>query len=149
MATNVFRTWTKSEHWEVPAGTKAGEVVINNTDGRVGVTVTARGDVTVSKTLPNGLTVSNYPVGGVGNKPDAAQVALDGDFLFTVDGAADGETLGSTATGTAQGTAVYATVTTGAVTGLTLTSGGNTKIGVIADGRIVGGIAPVSIGVDL
>ena len=151
MATNVYRTFTpaKTEEWEVPAGTLAGEVVIQNVDGRPGVTLTARGDVTTAVTLPNGLTVSNYPIGGVGNKPDAATVATDGDFLLTVVGATAGETVGSTSTGTPAGTAVYAVVAAGEVTSVTLTSSGNTKIGVIADGNIIGTTAPVSIGVDL
>jgi hypothetical protein len=151
MATNVFRTYTPgtTEEWEVPASTLAGEVVINNTDSRVGVTLTARGDATTSLTLPNGQIISNYPVGGVGNKPDTAVVATDGDFLFEVTGVTAGETVGSAQTGTPQGTAVYAVVAAGAVTSLTLTSTSNTKIGVIADGNIIGTLAPVSIGVTL
>lgn len=150
MATNVFRTWTKSEQWEVPSGTLAGKVVIQNVDGRVGVTLTARDDATVSYTLPNGNTISNWAVGGVGNKPGCAQVALDGDFLLTVTGVTAGETTGTGAAGTAAGTAVYAIVSSGAVTGLTLTASGNTKIGVVApDARIIGTTTPVSIGVDL
>lgn len=152
MTTNVYRKYAgfRNEEWEVPTGTLAGQVVINNTDGRVGLALTSRGDVTASYTLPNGLTISNNPVGGVGNKPNAATVGVEGyDALLTVAGVANGETVGTGQTGTAQGTAVYAVVSSGAVTSLTLTASGNTKIGVIADGNIVGGVAPVSIGVDL
>lgn len=149
MASNVFRHYTKTEEWEVPSGTLADAVVIHNVDGRPGVTLTARGDATDSVTLPNGLTVSTYPVGGVGNKADAATVAIDGDFLLDVTGVTEGETVGSSATGTPAGTAVYAVVSAGAVSSLTLTVGSNTKIGVVADGNIIGTITPVSIGVDL
>lgn len=152
MATNVFRKYPgfRNEEWEVPTGTLANAVVINNVDGRPGVALTSRGDATISQTLPGGYTVSNFPVGGVGNKPDCATVAVEGyDFLLEVDGVTEGETVGTGQTGTAQGTAVYATIASGAVTGLTLTASGNTKVGIIADGRIIGEVAPVSIGVDL
>lgn len=151
MATNIFRKYPgfRNEEWEVPAGTLAGQVVINNEDGRPGVTLTARGDATAS-VAQGGLTVGAFPVGGVGNKPDCATVAVEGyDALLTVTGVAEGETVGTGNTGTAQGTAVYAVVSSGEVTSLTLTEGSNTQIGVIADGRIIGTVAPVSIGVGL
>lgn len=147
MATNVFRHWSKSEHWEVASTVRAGDVVINNVDSRIGVALTSPGAATESVTGPDGLTVSNYPVGGVGNKVNSAEVALDGDFLLTVVGATAGETVGTGQTGTPQGTKVYGVVSGGAFTGYTLTAGTNTAIGVVADGRIVGTVTPVSIGV--
>jgi hypothetical protein len=152
MATNVYRKYAgfRNEEWEVPAGTRAGQVVINGTDGRVGLALTSRGDVTAAYTLPNGLTISNNPVGGTGNKPDCATVGVEGyDALLTVTGVTAGETVGTGQTGTAQGTPVYGVVSGGAITSYTTSASGNTKIGVIADGNIVGGVAPVSIGVDL
>lgn len=151
MATNVFRKLPgfRNEEWEVPAGTLANSVVINNVDGRPGLALTSRGDVTSSRTYA-GLTISGIETGGVGNKSNAATVGVVGyDALLTVTGVTAGETVGATATGTPQGTAVYAVVASGAVTSLTLTAGSNVKIGVIADGNIIGTVAPVSIGVDL
>lgn len=150
MADNIFRKYPgfRNEEWEVPADTEAGEVVINNTDGRPGVTLTARGDVTGSQTIGD-ITISGFGLSAT-NKSNAATVGVEGyDFLHAVTGVSAGETVGSGATGTAQGTAVYAVVSSGAVTSLTLTASGNTKIGVVADGRIIGTTTPISIGVDL
>lgn len=152
MALNIFRQYPgfRNEEWEVPANTQSGVVVIHNVDGRPGITLTARGDATSSVAIPGVGTVSAFPVGGVGNKPDAATVGVEGyDAILAVTGATAGETVGSTQTGTPAGTAVYAVVSSGAVTSLTLTASGNTKIGVVADGRIIGTNTPVSIGVDL
>lgn len=152
MAVNSFLPATlPREEWEVPAGTLAGAVVIHNVSGRVGVTETARGDVTVSVTTPNGQTLSGTAesfgfVGAV--KSDAATVNVDGVFLLPVTGVTAGETVGAGQTGTPQGTAVYGTVSGGAVTGLTLTEGTNTFVGLIYDGRIIGTTAPVQIGVE-
>ena len=150
MATNVYRKLAgfRNEQWEVPAGTLSGTVVINNTDGRPGVTLTSIAGANASQTVGN-ITVSETgAAGGVGNAPGAAVVGVEGyDFLLAVSGVTAGETVGTGATGTAQGTAVYRL--TASPNTLSLTPTGGDKIGVIADGRIIGNIAPVSIGVDL
>ena len=152
MAKNVYRKLPgfRNEQWEVPAGTLAGAVVINNTDGRPGVALTSIAGANASQVIGNMTITWAGVAGGVGNAPGSAVVGVEGyDFLLTVTGVTAGETVGTGATGTAQGTPVYAVVASGAVTSLTLTAGSNTKIGVIADGNIIGTVAPVSIGVDL
>lgn len=152
MATNVFRKLPgfRNEQWEVPAGTLAGAVVINNVDGRPGLALTSIAGANSVQTLGGTTITTTGGAGGIGNAPGAAVVGVEGyDALLTVTGVTAGETVGTGATGTPQGTAVYAVVAAGAVTSLTLTSSGNTKIGVIADGNIIGTSAPVSIGVDL
>lgn len=152
MATNVYRKLPgfRNEQWEVPAGTLANAIVINNTDGRPGLALTSIAGANASQTIGNITVTETGAAGGVGNAPGAAVVGVQGyDALLTVTGVTAGETVGTGATGTAQGTSVYAVVASGAVTSLTLTAGSNTKIGVIADGNIIGTVAPVSIGVDL
>lgn len=150
MATRVFRKLPgfRNEEWVVPAGTLANDVVINEEDGRPGFALTSRGDATASVSQA-GLTVSAFPVGGVGNKPTAATIAVAGyDVLVDVEGATEGETVAGD--GTPQGTPVYAVVGAGGdVTSVTLTGDDNTLIGVVADGRIIGTLTPVSIGVGL
>lgn len=152
MATNVFRKLPGflNEEWNVPAGTKSNDVVINAVDGRPGVALTSRNSTDATWTLGNFEITETGGATGVGNRPGATVVGVQGyDFLLTVTGVTAGETVGTGATGTPQGTAVYAVVAAGVVTSLTLTTGSNTKIGVIADGNIIGTVAPVSIGVDL
>ena len=148
MATNMYKKYTESKtrEWPVPAGTQAGTVVLHPISNQVGVTLTARGDATRAAGIP-GVTGGTVPNGGVGNKSNAATVAVDGSWLLTVAGVTNGDTNPETGTaGTASGTAVYRIAADGTYT---TTAGSNTKIGVIADGNIVGGVAPVSIGVDL
>lgn len=147
MATNMYKKYTESKtrEWRVPAGTLAGEGVINAESGEIGVTLTARGDATAPANIP-GVTGGTVPVGGVGNKPNAATVAVDGSWLFEVTGVTDGNTV-DTSAGTAEGTEVYATETTGGeITGYTLIQGTNTLFGVIDAGVIVDGVAPIKIG---
>lgn len=153
MASNVYRKFPgfRNEEWEVPAGTTVNDVVINNVDGRPGVALTNPGGTVSTVAIP-GLVTATVLNGGVGNKVGAATIAVEGyDFLLDVAGVAAGETVGADQTGTPQGTAVYAVVSAGAVTSLTLDggAGANTKVGIIADGNIIGTVAPVSIGVDL
>lgn len=150
MATNIFRKYDgfRNEEWVVPEGTVANDVVINDTDGRPGVALTSRGDADLTASLGTTTITVTGGAGGVGNKETAATVAVEGyDALLTVVGVTAGETVAGT--GTPQGTAVYAVVAGGAVTSLTLTEGSNTKVGQIADGNIIGTVAPVSIGVGL
>lgn len=147
MATNMYKKYTESKtrEWPVPAGTLAGVVVIHPLSNQVGVTLTARGDATTSSPLPGGLSLT-HPVGGAGNKANSATVAVDGSWLLTVAGVTNGDTNPETGTaGTPAGTAVYRL----ANGNYSLTEGTNTKIGVIDDGVIVGGVAPVLIGSDV
>ena len=140
MATNMYKKYTeaKTREWNVGSNVQAGTLVIVN--DQIGVTLTASGGTTKTDTLPNGDTWT-HNIGGVGNKTNAATVATDGTWLFTVAGVSNGETVGGT--GTAKGTKVYRVSVDGS---LTLTSGGNTLVGTIDDGVIVGGVAPVQIG---
>lgn len=134
MATNMFKKYTESKNreWTVPANTQAGTIVVHAVSGQVGITLTARGDATQTVTLPGGGTTT-VNVGGAGNRPDGATVAVDGSWLLAVTGASPS---------TPPGTAVYRT----AGGAINLTASGNTKIGVIDDGVIVGNVAPVLIG---
>lgn len=144
MATNMYKKYTESltREWPVPAGTQAGTVVLHPISNQVGVTLTARGDSTVAAGIP-GVTGGTVPNGGAGNKANSATVAVDGSWLLTVAGVTNGDTNPETGTaGTAAGTVVYHT-SAGA---LNLTASGNTRVGVIDDGVIVGGVAPVLIG---
>lgn len=146
MATNMYKKYTESltREWIVPSGTQAGTLVIHANSNQVGVTLTARGDSTKSYTTPQGYTISGIPNGGVGNKANSATVAVDGSWLFPVAGVANGDTSAG-GSATPAGTPVYRT-SAGA---LNLTATGNTKVGYIDDGRIVGGVAPVLIGAQL
>lgn len=144
MATNMYKKYTESlcREWPVAAGTQAGTVVIHPLSDQVGVTLTARGDSTTALNMP-GVTGGTIPNGGAGNKANSATVAVDGSWLLAVATVVNGDTNPETGSaGTPAGTQVYRT-TAGA---LTLTEGTNTPVGVIDDGVIVGGVAPVLIG---
>ena len=149
MATNMFKKYTESltREWEVPVGTVSGDLVEHAISGQVGVALTSRGDATRSQTLPGGLTLSGIPTGGVSNKPTGATVAVDGSWLFAVTGVTDGETVSGP--GTDQGTRVYraadGTLTLNALEADAVTA--TTYVGIIDDGNIVGGVAPIQIGV--
>lgn len=145
MATNMFKKYTESlcREWPVPSGTQAGTVVIHPVSDQVGVTLTARGDSTAAVGIP-GVTGGTVPNGGAGNKANSATVAVDGSWLLEVDGVTDGDTNPETGTaGTAAGTAVYRVTADGTYS---TTSAGGVVIGVIDDGVIVNGVAPVLIG---
>lgn len=144
MTTNMYKKYTESKcrEWPVAAGTQAGTVVLHPLSNQVGVTLTARGDSTTAINIP-GVTGGTVPNGGAGNKANSATVAVDGSWLLAVATVVNGDTNPETGSaGTPAGTQVYRT-TAGA---LTLTEGTNTPVGVIDDGVIVGGIAPVLIG---
>lgn len=135
-------TESKTREWPVAAGTQAGTVVLHPISNQVGVTLTARGDSTIAAGIP-GVTGGTVPNGGAGNKSNSATVAVDGSWLLTVATVVNGDSNPESGTaGTPAGTAVYRT-TAG---GFTLTEGTNTLVGVIDDGVIVGGVAPVLIG---
>lgn len=145
MATNMYKKYTESKtrEWAVPAGTESNDLVIHAVSGQVGVALTSRGDATAAAGIP-GVTGGTIPSGGAGNKATAATVAVDGSWLFEVDGVTDGETVEGT--GTAEGTSVFAVVASGVVTSLTTTEGSNTFVGIVDDGAIVDGVAPIQIG---
>jgi len=146
MATNMYKKYTegKTREWPVPAGTQAGTVVLHPISSQVGITLTARGDSTTAANVP-GITGGTIPNGGAGNKANAATVAVDGSWLLEVGGVTDGDTNPETGTaGTASGTAVYRL--TASPNTISLTATGGVQIGVIDDGVIVGGVAPVLIG---
>lgn len=142
MASNMYKKYTPSRvrEWAVPSGTKSGDVVVHAVSGQVGVALVDRGDATRAANIP-GVTGGTVPNGGAGVRAGGATVALDGSWLLTVAGVVNGDT-GASGAGTDEGTKVYKI--SGA--GYTLTVGANTLIGVIDDGVIVGGIAPVRIG---
>lgn len=146
MATNMYKKYTeaKTREWIVPEGTKSGDLVINAKSGQVGVALADRGDGTRAAAIP-GVTGGTAPNGGAGFRAGGAVVAVDGSWIFTVTGATNGGT-GAGEAGTDEGTKVYAVVSSGKVTSLTLTATSNTFVGVIDDGAIVGGKAPVLIG---
>lgn len=146
MATNMYKKYTESKtrQWRVPAGTLAGDGVVNAVSGEVGVALTSRGDATGPANIP-GVTGGTIPVGGAGNKSNGAEVAVDGSWLFEVAGVTDGDTV-DTSAGTAEGTKVYAVMSSGAIASYTLTVGTNVLFGVIDAGVIVDGVAPIKIG---
>jgi len=148
MATNMYKKYTESKtrEWPVASGTQAGTVVIHPVSNQVGITLTARGDSTAAAGIP-GVTGGTIPNGGAGNKANSATVAVDGSWLLTVAGVTAGDTNPESGTaGTAAGTAVYKSASDGSYT---LTASGNTKIGVVDDGVIVGTVTPVLIGANL
>jgi hypothetical protein len=135
MATNMIFRYDSKQTRErpVPAGVQAGEPVLIGT--RPAVTLTARGDSTVTKLLPGGYTQTG-PNGGAGNDPDKASVAFDGTWEFAVTGAT---------TTTANEVAVFIT----SARALTLTATGNTAFGFTdypKDYAKTAGVAPVRIG---
>ena len=150
MATNMYKKYTeaKTREWAVPAGTQSGDAVVNAVSPTlVGVALTSRGDATTAAGIP-GVTGGTIPNGGIGNRPGGAVVAVDGTWRFAVTGVTNGDT-GAAGAGTDEGTKVYAVVAAGKITSLTRTATSNTFFGVIDDGVIVGGVAPVLIGVVL
>lgn len=146
MATNMYKKYTESKvrEWAVPSGTVAGDVVINAQSGQIGIALTDRGDATAAANIP-GVTGGTIPSGGIGNRSGGAVVAVDGSWLLTVTGVTNGDT-GAAGAGTDEGTEVYAVVAAGVVTSLTTTATDNTFVGLVDDGAIVSGVAPVLIG---
>lgn len=139
MATNLHKKYTESKTREIPVpeGTQSGTLVVT-AGGEVAVTLTARGDSTrAAITLPDGSTLTGVANGGAGNAPTRTTAAFDGSWRFPVEGVTNGdisdEDLNTPVFQAANGD-------------LTLTEGG-TFVGVLDDGRVVGGIAPVKIGV--
>lgn len=146
MATNMYKKYTESKtrEWPVASGTQAGTVVLHPISNQVGITLTARGDSTTAANIP-GVTGGTIPNGGAGNKANSATVAVDGSWLLTVATVVNGDSNPETGSaGTPAGTPVYRL--NASPNTITLASASATKIGVIDDGVIVGGVAPVLIG---
>ncbi len=116
MANNMIYAYnrTRTRERQVPSGTQPGVPLLINS--RPCVTLTARGDATVTTTRADGSSYT-YPNGGAGNASDSATVAYDGTFEFT------GITGVTTSTG--QDVAVY--ITSG--NALTTTATSNTLYG--------------------
>lgn len=130
MALNMTQRYTKTEVWEVGANKAPGIAVLQNhatVDGTIlvdapqpGVTITGSGDY--AKNVTVGPYTITGPAGAPGLAATKATVAIDGAFRFNVTGATNA-VLG--------GAIVYAVVSGGNVTSLTLTGTGNTPFGKI------------------
>lgn len=128
MAMNMTQKYTKTEVWEVGSNKAPGIPVVQThvtVDGTVladaptpGFTITGSGDY--SKNTGVGPYTISGPAGGVGLNATKATVALDGAFRYAVTGATNA---------VVGGTLVYAVVSGGNVTSLTLTNTGNTPFG--------------------
>lgn len=124
------------ETWKVTAEVASGTALLNGT--KAGVAYTASGGKTASKTV-GPYTVSG-PAGGAGLEALEVSVATDGTWEFPVTGASSS---------TAQGTLVYAVVSSGLITSLTLTSTSDTLYGRVnlPAGKVADSAAtPVKIG---
>ncbi len=131
MAMNMTQRYTKTEVWEVGTGKAPGVPVVQThvtVDGTVladaptpGFTITGSGDYAAPALTVGPYTV-NGPAGGVGLGATKATVALDGAFRYNVTGATNA---------VVGGTLVYAVMSGGNVTSLTLTNTSNTPFGKI------------------
>lgn len=106
MALNTLYKSTETRELTVPSGAVAGEPV--NVGGLVGVLLTSRGNT----------VVNGEDRGGIGNRDNAATVALNGTFIMPVTGVTSS---------TLQGAPVYITT----ARALTLTVGTNVLFGVV------------------
>jgi hypothetical protein len=134
MAKNMTQRYTKTEVWEVGSNKAPGIPVVQThvtVDGTVlkdapqpGFTLTGSGDyVAPSATVgPYTITAAAGMTQAAGLGATKATVALDGAFRYPVTGATNA---------TVGGTLVYAVVSGGNVTSLTLTNTGNTPFGKI------------------
>lgn len=114
-STDQFR-----EVWDVPAEVAAGTALIADAD-RVGVAYTASGGHTISKTVGPAI-ISGVPDGGVGLPALRCSVAVDGSWEFAVTGVTGA---------TKNGDIVYAVVSSGQITELTLTASTNVRFGTV------------------
>lgn len=134
MALNMTQRYTKTEVWEVGSNKAPGIPVVQThatVDGTIlndapqpGFTITGSGDYVPAATVvgPYSITAAAGVAGGVGLAATKATVAIDGAFRYNVTGATNA---------VAGGTLVYAVVSGGNVTSLTLTNTGNTPFGKI------------------
>lgn len=117
----------RREIWPVTSEVAAGTALINGT--RAGVAYTASGGYTrTDLNSANPATISGLPAGGIGLDPLQVTVATDGSYEF---GGVTGATVALSVNTGQNGTPVYAVVTTGKVTGFSLTATGNTLWGTI------------------
>lgn len=129
MAHNMSQRYTKTEVWEVGTNKAPGTPVIQthaaldaafNDAVQPGVMITGSGDFAKSSTL-GPYTISG-PAAPPGLNATKATVAIDGAFRLDVTGATNA---------VVGGALVYAVVSGGNVTSLTLTATGNTPFGKI------------------
>jgi hypothetical protein len=136
----VFSSDHPAERWDAPNTVLVDTALISITD-QPGVSITASGDAVRSE-VTGPYTVSGIPAAGVGYTGKQTGVATTGTWEFPVTGGL---------TTTPQNTLVYAVVSSGAITSLTLTATSNKKFGKVnypGDGYVkTAGILPVKIGV--
>jgi len=114
-------TDAQREVWPVVAECAEGTALIAGTD-RVGVAYTPSGGHTRTKSLANGIAITGIPDGGASLGALQCSVATDGSWEFAVTGV-DGTTK--------NGTIVYAVVSSGQITSLTLTASTNKRFGTV------------------
>ena len=120
LAPGFASTDAQRETWDVVAEVAEGTALIAGTD-RVGVAYTPSGGHVRSKTI-GPLTVSGFPDGGASLGPLRCSVATDGSWQFPVTGVDNT---------TKNGTIVYAIVSAGRITELTLTASTNKRFGTV------------------
>jgi hypothetical protein len=128
--------------WVNPTTIAAGTAVISSSD-QPGIAITGTGDSTAASLVVGPYTVTQAAGsgGGVGNEGKEFSAAVDGTWTFPVTGGL---------TSTPNNTLVYAVVSSGDITSLTLTVGSNKKYGVVdypKDYVKTAGFLPVKIGV--
>lgn len=128
--------------WVNPTTISAGTAVISASD-QPGIAITGTGDSAKAPLVlgPYTITPAAGTGGGVGNEGKEFSAAVDGTWEFPVTGGL---------TTTPNNTLVYAVVSSGDITSLTLTVGSNKKYGVVdypKDYVKVNGTLPVKIGV--
>lgn len=134
----VFSPLKPAEVW-INAATVDSDTPVIGINDQAGVTATGSGDFLKSETV-GPFTISGIAAGGVGLEGKEVSVYVDGTFLLPVTGGL---------TTTPQNTIVYAVVSAGAITSLTLTVGTNKVFGKVnynKDLVRVAGILPVQIG---
>lgn len=120
-------TDSKREVWTVVAECAVGTALLSPGSSKPGVAYTNSGAHTrTDATSAAPASISGIPDGGVGLDALQCSVATDGTYEFAVATAV--ATPGSQ---TANGTAVYAIVSGGRITGLTLVSTSNTLFGTV------------------
>lgn len=138
-------TDAKRELWKIATECAVGTALLNGT--RPGVAyVNSGGHTRTDANSANPASITGIPDGGVGLDALQVTVATDGTYEFAVTGATIAGAVGLAA----NGTLVYAAVTSGRPTSLTLTATSNTLYGIINNPQdyvpSADGIACVKIG---